>query len=332
VKDRPTVERLGNIGVTHDPEVRRPGGRTVPRIGIDLGGTKIEIVVLGADGTECLRRRIATPAGDYAATIAAVARLVADTEHEIGTSCPVGIGAPGAISPVSGLVKNANSTVLIGRPLRHDLERALGRSIRIANDADCLALSEAADGAGAGARIVFAAIVGTGVGGGIVVDGALLAGPNAIAGEWGHNPLPWANPDELPGPACYCGKSGCIETWLSGPGFARDVSTGRTRVYADAKAAIAAAGTGDAHAIAALERYVDRFARGLATIVNVLDPHVVVVGGGMSRVPKLTERVAAAIENYAFTDAVTTCIVRAAHGDSSGVRGAARLWPFEGAR
>jgi fructokinase len=312
--------------VTHDPEVRRPGGRTVPRIGIDLGGTKIEIVVLDADGTERVRRRTPTPAGDYAATIAAVARLVAETEGEIGISCPVGIGAPGAISPVSGLVKNANSTVLIGRPLRDDLERALGRQIRIANDADCLALSEAADGAGAGVRIVFAAIVGTGVGGGIVVDGALVTGPNAIGGEWGHNPLPWPNPRELPGPECYCGKSGCIETWLSGPGFARDASFGGARVYADAKAAILAAGDGDMYAIAALERYVDRLARGLATIVNIVDPHVVVVGGGMSNVPKLTERVAAALENYAFTGEIATRIVRAAHGDSSGVRGAARLW------
>ncbi len=279
-----------------------------------------------------MRRRIPTPAGDYAATIAAVASLVADTEREIGAVCPVGIGAPGAISPLTGLVKNANSTVLIGRPLRDDLARALGRPIRIANDADCLGLSEAADGAGAGARIVFAAILGTGVGGGIVVDGALVTGPNAIGGEWGHNPLPWPSPSELPGPRCYCGKSGCIETWLSGPGFTRDASSGRAEAYADAKAAIAAAGAGDAHVVAALDRYVDRLARGLATIVNVVDPHVVVVGGGMSNVPNLIESVASALANYAFSDAIATRIMRAAHGDSSGVRGAARLWPFDCAR
>ena len=279
-----------------------------------------------------MRRRIPTPAGDYAATIAAVASLVADTEREIGAVCPVGIGAPGAISPLTGLVKNANSTVLIGRPLRDDLARALGRPIRIANDADCLGLSEAADGAGAGARIVFAAILGTGVGGGIVVDGALVTGPNAIGGEWGHNPLPWPSPSELPGPRCYCGKSGCIETWLSGPGFTRDASSGRAEAYADAKAAIVAAGAGDAHVVAALDRYVDRLARGLATIVNVVDPHVVVVGGGMSNVPNLIESVASALANYAFSDAIATRIVRAAHGDSSGVRGAARLWPFDCAR
>jgi len=279
-----------------------------------------------------VRRRIPTPAGDYAATIAAVASLVADTEREIGAVCPVGIGAPGAISPLTGLVKNANSTVLIGRPLRDDLARALGRPIRIANDADCLGLSEAADGAGAGARIVFAAILGTGVGGGIVVDGALVTGPNAIGGEWGHNPLPWPSPSELPGPRCYCGKSGCIETWLSGPGFTRDASSGRAEAYADAKAAIVAAGAGDAHVVAALDRYVDRLARGLATIVNVVDPHVVVVGGGMSNVPNLIESVASALANYAFSDAIATRIVRAAHGDSSGVRGAARLWPFDCAR
>jgi fructokinase len=273
--------------------------RTVPRIGIDLGGTKIEIVALDSGGEELLRRRVPTPAGDYDATVATVALLVAETEREIGATCPVGIGTPGAISS-SGLIKNANSTVLIGKPLHSDLERAIGRSIRIANDADCLALSEATDGAAAGARVVFGAILGTGVGGGIVVDGALVTGPNAIAGEWGHNPLPWPQLGEIPGPRCYCGKRGCLETWLSGPGFACEAS---------------------------LERYVDRLARGLATIVNVLDPHVIVLGGGVSNVANLPELARAALPAYAFTDVVATRIVRAAHGDSSGVRGAARLWP-----
>jgi len=231
--------------------------------------------------------------------VATVAQLVVETERDIGATCPVGIGTPGAVSS-RGLIKNANSTALIGKPLHADLEAAIGRSIRIANDADCLALSEATDGAAAGARVVFGAILGTGVGGGIVVDGALVAGPNAIAGEWGHNPLPWPQLGEIPGPRCYCGKRGCLETWLSGPGFAREAS---------------------------LERYVDRLARGLATIVNVLDPHVVVLGGGVSNVADLPELVSAALPKYAFTDVLATRIVRAAHGDSSGVRGAARLWP-----
>ena len=281
------------------------------RIGVDLGGTKIEIVALDDAGVEHIRRRVPTPAGDYDATIAAIARLVAQAELELGQRCPIGIGTPGAISPATGLMKNANSTVLIGKPFARDLQAAIGRDIRIANDADCFALSEATDGAAAGERIVFGAILGTGVGGGIVVDGKLVSGPSAIAGEWGHNPLPWPVANELPGAPCYCGKFGCIETWLSGPGFARHAG------YADSRAALAAG--------APLESYVDRLARALATIVNVIDPHAIVLGGGMSNVDRLSERVTAAIARYAFTDVVAVRIVRAKHGDSSGVRGAARL-------
>jgi fructokinase len=295
------------------------------RIGVDLGGTKIEIVALDDEGRELLRRRVATPVGDYEATIAAVADLVASAQRELGGRYPVGIGTPGAISPATGLMKNANSTVLIGKPLGTDLERAIGQPIRIANDADCFALSEATDGAAAGEPVVFGVILGTGVGGGIVVNGSLVSGPSAIAGEWGHNPLPWPQPDELPGPPCYCGKFGCIETWLSGPSFTRDASLDRARAFSDARAVIAAIEAGDADATARLDRYVDRLARGLATVINVLDPHAIVLGGGMSNVASLAERVWHRIGAYAFTDVLATRLVRAKHGDSSGVRGAARL-------
>jgi fructokinase len=295
------------------------------RIGVDLGGTKIEIVALDRDGGERLRRRVPTPVGDYEATVAAVASLVENAQRELGGRCPVGIGTPGAISPATGLIKNANSTVLIGKPLGLDLARAFGQRVSIANDADCFALSEATDGAAAGAHIVFGVILGTGVGGGIVVGGALVSGPSAIAGEWGHNPLPWPQPDELPGPACYCGKAGCIEAWLSGPSFARDASRGRTAAFADARAVIDAMHAGDTAAGASYDRYIDRLARGLATIVNVLDPHVIVLGGGMSNAPGLAERVLEPLGGYAFTDVLAVRISRARHGDSSGVRGAARL-------
>ena len=283
------------------------------RIGVDLGGTKIEIVAIDALGAERVRHRIPTPAGDYDATIAAIAHLVRDVEARFGGACPIGIGTPGALSPATGLMKNANSTVLIGKPLHEDLERAIGRHIRLANDADCFALSEAVDGAAKpNERIVFGVILGTGVGGGIVVDGKLLTGASAIAGEWGHNPLPWPQADELPGSPCYCGKSGCIETWLSGPSFARHAG------FPDARAAIAAG--------APLDAYIDRLGRSLATVVNVLDPHAIVLGGGMSNVDGLAERVMEPLARYAFTDAPSVRVVRAKHGDSSGVRGAARLW------
>jgi fructokinase len=296
------------------------------RIGIDLGGTKIEAIVLGADGTIAFRERVATPRGDYDATIGAIAGLVAHAEHSVGVRATVGIGMPGAISPATGLVKNANSTWLNGRRLQPDLEQRLGRPVRLANDANCFALSEASDGAAAGQPVVFGVILGTGCGGGVVVDGRVLTGPNAIAGEWGHNPLPWPEAAELPGPPCYCGRSGCLETFLSGPGLARDCGSGGA---VDATEVVARAARGDASAAAALSRYAHRLARGLATIVNVLDPDAIVLGGGVSNVPLLYEAVPRLLPAFVFSDAVTTRIVRARHGDSSGVRGAAWLWSRE---
>ncbi len=282
------------------------------RIGVDLGGTKIEAIALEGN-KELRRRRVATPRGDYQATVAAVAALVG----EMGEGS-VGVGIPGALSPVTGLVKNANSTWLIGRPLKQDLERALQSEVRIENDANCFALSEATDGAGQGARAVFGVILGTGVGGGIVIDGKLLKGPNAIAGEWGHNPLPAPGPQDLPLPACYCGRAGCIETYLSGPGLARDhqALTGET-----AAPEALAAGQG-----AALGRYEERLARALASVINVLDPDVIVLGGGMSNVPRLYTEVPRLWSKHVFSDHVATRLSRNVHGDSSGVRGAAWLW------
>ena len=282
------------------------------RIGIDLGGTKIEAIAL-AGARELLRRRIPTPRGDYEATVSAVATLV----RQIGDGT-VGIGIPGALSRVSGLVKNANSTWLIGRPLKRDLEQAIGREVRLENDANCFALSEAVDGAGAGAEVVFGVILGTGVGGGIVVHGRLLTGPNAIAGEWGHNPLPLPGPDDLPLPACYCGRSGCIETYLSGPGLAADHRklTGETL---SAEEIVARRGE-------TLSRYAARLARALASVINVLDPDVIVLGGGMSNVERLYEEVPRLWSKHVFSDHVATRLARNAHGDSSGVRGAAWLW------
>jgi fructokinase len=298
------------------------------RIGIDLGGTKIEGVALDEHGTILARQRVATPR-DYEATIAAITALVDSIETVAGTAAaPVGIGIPGAVKP-DGHVKNANSTWLIGRPIIRDLETSLSRRVRAANDANCFAISEAADGAGAGFDVVFGVILGTGVGGGIVVRGRALDGPDLIAGEWGHNPLPWMSPAEWPGPPCYCGKRGCIETFLSGPGFAADcrASTGRDRSTGEI---VAEAVAGDVDAMAALERYYDRLARALATVVNVLDPDVIVLGGGMSNVPALADTVAGRLPAYVFSNSVATRVVRNAHGDSSGVRGAAWLWPLEG--
>jgi fructokinase len=283
------------------------------RIGIDIGGTKIEALALDAAGREVFRKRVLTPRGDYAATLEAVAALV----KEIGPGS-VGVGIPGALSRVTGLVKNANSTWLIGRPLKQDLERALGRAVRLENDANCFALSEAIDGAGAGARAVFGVILGTGVGGGIVVDRRLLIGRNAIAGEWGHNPLPLPTAADQPLPACYCGRSGCIETYLSGPGLERDHHslTGEKRAARD----IAALDGG------AMDRYIQRFARALAGVINVLDPDVIVLGGGMSNIERLYTEVPRRWTRYVFSDQVATRLVRNVHGDSSGVRGAAWLW------
>ena len=297
------------------------------RIGIDLGGTKIEGVVIDADGQVRERTRVPTPRGDYEGTLAAVAELVARLEGNIGACCRVGIGMPGAVSPATGLIKNANSTWLNGRPFTRDISAALeGRPVRVANDADCFALSEATDGAAAGAPVVFGVIVGTGTGGGIVVNQRLCSGPNAIAGEWGHNMLPWPQDDrEWPGPACYCGRSACIETFLSGPGLERDYKSagGRDRTAVDI---CRLAESGDALAEAAVARYEHRMARGLASVINILDPTVIVLGGGMSNVARLYERVPRIWPAFVFSDRVDTRLVRATHGDSSGVRGAAWLW------
>jgi fructokinase len=294
------------------------------RIGIDLGGTKTEIAALDAGGSELLRRRVATPAGDYRGTLAAIARLVHEAERELGAQCSVGIGTPGSISRATGRLRGSNSVCLNGQPVRQDLEAALGREVRIANDANCFALSEAADGAGRGAGIVFGVILGTGVGAGIVVGGRALEGCNAIAGEWGHNPLPWPRDDERPGPGCWCGLAGCIETWLSGPGFERDhLAAGSA---AAASAIVAGAASGDAGCAASLARYEERLARALAQVINVVDPDVVVLGGGMSNVERLYASVPALWGRWVFSDRVDTRLVPNVHGDSSGVRGAARLW------
>jgi fructokinase len=300
------------------------------RIGIDLGGTKIEGVALGPGGGELARRRVATPRHDYDATLAAIASLVAALEREAGETGTVGVGMPGTISPATGLVKNANSTWLNGRAFDSDLARALGRAVRCANDANCFALSEARDGAASGALVVFGVIVGTGTGGGIVVGGRALVGPNAIAGEWGHVPLPWPRDDERPGPACYCGKSGCVETFLSGPGLASDYRAA-TGAELDAVEVARRAEQGDAAAEAALARYEDRMARALATVLNVLDPDVVVLGGGMSQIGRLYDSVPRLWQQWAFSDRVTTPLRPPRFGDSSGVRGAAWLWDEAGA-
>jgi fructokinase len=294
------------------------------RIGIDLGGTKIEAIALDEDGRETFRQRIASPRGDYDATILAIRDLVLSADAAVGEPGLVGVGIPGAISPATGLVKNANSTWLIGKPLHVDLERALKRPVRIANDANCFALSEATDGAAADARVVFGAILGTGTGGGVVIDGRVLIGANAIAGEWGHNPLPWPEADESPGPACYCGRRGCIETFLSGAGLASALGGG---IEMTARDIAAAAAIGDERAVSAIDIYSRRLAKALASIVNVLDPDAIVLGGGLSNIDALYARVPKIWAEWIFSDRVATRLVRATFGDSSGVRGAAWLWP-----
>jgi fructokinase len=294
------------------------------RIGIDLGGTKIEAVALDDEGRERDRHRIATPRGDYEATLGAVASLVDRVEAAVGRST-VGVGMPGVISPATGLVKNANSTWLNGRRLSEDLATRLGRPVRLANDANCFALSEATDGGAAGARVVFGVILGTGVGGGVVVNGGVVTGANAIAGEWGHNHLPWPDADELPGPRCYCGRTGCIETFLSGPGLSRDHRSAGNEALEPAAIAGAAA-AGDVGALDTIGRYERRLARGLASVINLLDPDVIVLGGGLSNIERFYARVPQLWTPYVFSDAVVTRLVRAVHGDSSGVRGAAWLW------
>jgi len=271
-----------------------------PRIGVDLGGTKIELIALDPSGREVLRTRVPTPQGNYDATVAAVVGLIERAEKDLGEKASLGIGTPGALSKVTGLVKNANSTCLNGRPLKQDLEKALGRDVRIANDANCFALSEAVDGAGKGAEVVFGVILGTGVGAGIVVRGEVLVGPNAIAGEWGHNPLPLPGKEDLPLPDCYCGRKGCIEAYLSGPALAKDGEN--------------------------LERYEERLARALAGVINILDPDVIVLGGGISNIQRLYADVPVLWQPHVFSDQVATRLAKNVHGDSSGVRGAAWLW------
>jgi len=298
------------------------------RLGVDLGGTKLEIVALDTDGRERLRRRIATPQQGYQATLAAVAGMVREAERELGLlpeATSLGIGTPGSISRATGRLRGSNSVSLNGHPIREDLAAMLGRDVRITNDANCFALSEATDGAGQGADVVFGVILGTGVGAGIVVRGRVLDGPNAIAGEWGHNPLPWPGPDELPGPACGCGRAGCIETWLSGPGLTND----HRRVTGSALAAadiVSGAAAGDLACEATVARYEERLARSLAHVINILDPDVIVLGGGMSNVDRLWVNVPKLWGAWVFSDRVDTRLVKHLHGDSSGVRGAAWLW------
>ena len=295
------------------------------QIGIDLGGTKIEgIAIEGAN--ELLRRRIRAPRGDYAATIREVCALVGAIEVDLGRAGTVGVGIPGSISARTGLVKNANSTWLIGKPLDRDLERALGRPVRVTNDANCFALSEATDGAAQDAHTVFGVIIGTGTGGGIVVGRQVLEGRNGIAGEWGHNPLPWPRDDERPGGACYCGRTGCIETFLSGPGLSAD-HLAATGEQLDPVAIVNRASRGDPAARSTLRRYEARMTRALASIINVVDPDVIVLGGGLSNMRSLYERVPQLWAPFVFSDRVVTPLVQNVHGDSSGVRGAAWLWP-----
>jgi predicted NBD/HSP70 family sugar kinase len=295
------------------------------RIGIDLGGTKIELAALDDAGAIRVRRRVPTPAGDYAATVEAVGALVEAAERELVATCTVGIATPGALSLATGRVKNANSTCLNGQPLKQDLEARLVREVRLANDANCFALSEAVDGAAREAHVVFGVIVGTGVGGGVVVDRRALFGANAIAGEWGHNPLPAPGPGDAPAPRCYCGRKGCIETYLSGPALAADHARA-TGENVPPEQIAARAASGDAACEATLARYEERLARSLASVINVLDPDAIVLGGGLSHVARLYENVPRLWGAHVFSDEVRTRLLAPLHGDSSGVRGAAWLW------
>lgn len=295
------------------------------RIGIDLGGTKIEGIALNDDGQELFRRRVDTPQHDYAATLDAVSELVNEIESATQQSGSIGIGIPGTISPTTSLVKNANSTWLIGKPLDKDLETRLGKQVRVANDANCFVISEATDGAGQDAEIVFGVIIGTGTGGGIAINRHLVVGCNAIGGEWGHNPLPWPDSSELPGTDCFCGKQGCIETWLSGPGFARQFYH-QTDQKLTAPEIVSLSKQGDEQAELALQQYEDRMARALASVINIIDPHVIVLGGGMSNIKRLYDNIPAIWGKYIFSDNIDTRLLPNVHGDSSGVRGAAWLW------
>lgn len=296
------------------------------RIGIDLGGTKIEGIVLADDGAEIARARMNAPQGNYQSTLEAIAQLIGEIDPEPQTATPVGIGIPGTVSPATGLVKNANSTWLIGHRFDQDLSRQLQRQVRVANDANCFAISEARDGAGRDAQVVFGVIIGTGVGGGLVIDRKVVTGGNAITGEWGHTPLPWMTPDEYPGPACYCGRRGCIESFASGPAFATSFkqTTGRSLTAREIDEAAAA---GDPDAQAALTRLEDQLGRALTVLINILDPDVIVLGGGLSNIQRLYDHLPARIAAHAFSDTIETPVVPAVHGDSGGVRGAAWLWP-----
>lgn len=296
------------------------------RIGIDLGGTKIEAIALDAQGKELFRKRISTPQDDYTATLTSIESLVKEIQTSLNKTASIGIGIPGAISPATGLVKNANSTCLNGEPLLQDLTQLLQQPVRITNDANCFVMSEATDGAAKDTAVVFGVIIGTGTGGGIIVDGKILTGVNAIGGEWGHNPLPWPRDEELPGPECYCGKQGCIETFLSGPGFTRDHLSHGGQGETPAEI-LAQSENNDALAMASLERYENRMARALASIINVIDPEVIVLGGGMSNIKRLYDSVPRLWGKYVFSDHVDTKLVPPMYGDSSGVRGAAWLWP-----
>lgn len=297
----------------------------IMRIGIDLGGSKIEGIALADDGHELFRHRVETPAGNYAGTLKAIVNLIQQIEITLSQTGSIGIGTPGALSPVTGLLRNSNSVCMNGQPVKQDLEKLLGREIRMSNDANCFALSEATDGAAKNAAVVFGVIIGTGTGAGIIINGRVLNGPNAIAGEWGHNPLPWPQKNELPGPDCYCGKQGCLETFLSGPGLSHDFA----QHYAKKLTAVeisALAVQGDAQANSCLQRYENRLARGLSHVINILDPDVIVLGGGMSNLQRLYENVPELLSAYVFSDNVNTRLVPPMYGDSSGVRGAAWLW------
>jgi fructokinase len=299
------------------------------RLGIDLGGTKIAVAVLDEQGEIALQRRMDTPRGQYAATLDSVAGLIAAAEKELGARCSIGVGTPGAVSPTSGLLRNCNSTWLNFKPFKADLEQRLGREIRVANDANCFALSEASDGAARYAAVVFGVILGTGVGGGLVVNKRPVIGVNAIGGEWGHNPLPAPQPDELPGPDCYCGRRGCIEKWLAGPALERDFQQ-LSGEQLKAAAIAARAAEGDRHAEAALHRYEERLARSLAHVINIVDPDAIVLGGGLCNLERLYRNVPALWGGHVFSDHVATRLLPPVHGDASGVRGAAWLWAADG--
>jgi fructokinase len=295
------------------------------RIGIDLGGTKIEVIALDKDRQESFRHRVPTPQGNYAKTIYEMVELVLMAERELGERGTVGVGTPGAISKDTGFLKNSNSTCLIGKPIQGDLEKLLGRAVRLSNDANCFALSETIDGAATGAKVVFGVIAGTGTGGGIVVNGKVVTGANAIAGEWGHNPLPWPRADELPGLDCYCGKKGCIETFLSGPGMSKNHER-HTGELLNPEEILSRALDGSAICEDTIRQYEDRMARSLAQVINILDPDVIVLGGGISNIQRLYENVPGLWGPYVFSDRVDTKLLPPKHGDSSGVRGAALLW------